>query len=769
LNRINNLTISEKMEEIIIPIAISAISIFLPIYHLYCGGLGEPESTLFRVTHLSFILILACLVYPLKKKRTAIDFILIFIVIFSLIYIIRDTDAWYMKLGNLTTFDKILGILYIIVVLEATRRVVGWPMVILAIFFIFNARFGNFFPGVFYGAPHSWDFVVDILFVQELGIFGIPIMVTASYVFLFIILGQLFLKLGVADLFIDVALALTGTQKGGPAKAAVVSSAMVGSISGSAVANVVTTGTFTIPLMKKVGYKSQFAGAVEAAASTGGQIMPPIMGTAAFIIAQFLGIPYLAVVKAAILPGIFYFFSVFCMVHFEALKQGLASLPRAELPNLRLIVKRKWYLFIPIFVLLYILLSGSSVIKAAFWSIITTMLIGIINKNSHKMTPRLLMSAFNDASFTAIQVSVACACAGIIIGAIQISGLGNRFSGAVIEASGGNLWIALVYVMIASLILGMGMTSTAVYITLASVVIPSLVKFGVYPIGAHLFAFYYGVISVITPPVALAAYAAAGLAGSNPNKTGYQAFKIAGAAYILPFLFVYRPEMLMIGNYFSIIRCIFCLIFGVITLSSALEGWFFREVNYLERFLLVVNGILFLKADVYSNVGGILLFLLIIIIQKKTKYSFSFKSTKKTLSWLNSFDLSGFFHKSGSFFNFKAKFVKKNLKIEKKAPINTACKDISFFSPFSDYSEGYFKDISHPKMKRIIKLEWLVLLIGVFLVFCIKKCNLMLENYNLFLIIMLVSSVLISILFWVSINKFVFKKILDKTLGGKIK
>jgi len=457
--------------------------------------------------------------------------------------------------------------------------------------------------------------------MRENGIYGIPLMVMATYIFLFILFGAILMESGAGRFFINLALALTGSRRGGPAKASIVSSALMATVSGSAVANVVTTGTFTIPLMKKIGYRPRFAAAVEACSSSGGQIMPPVMGAAAFIIAEFLSIPYLKVCLAAFFPAILYFFSIFIMVHFEAAKHDLAMLEKEELPNAKEELKRGGHLFISLAVIIGLLVVGYTPMYAAFWAIVSVLALSFMKKET-RMSPQRLLSALEDGATKAIPVSIACACAGIIIGSVFVSGLGLKFTNLIVTIAAGRLWMALFLTMVASLILGMGLTTTAVYITVAALVIPALVKMGVEPIAAHLFAFYFGLVSAITPPVALAAFAAAGIANSNPMETGFTSFRLGIAKYILPFVFVYGPGLVFVGSWIEILRAIVATTLGLFALTIVTEGWLYESVPIGIRALMFIPAVLLFLPHVHYNLVGVVVFIVLVgYLKKKSRTS----------------------------------------------------------------------------------------------------------------------------------------------------
>jgi TRAP transporter 4TM/12TM fusion protein len=576
------------------------LSIALSVYHLFVAYAGSLEAHAFRSTHLAFVMILCFLLRPLGRNKWtdpkngwfAIDLLCALLTLAVQIYTLWDLDAFIFRRGDLSQMDIYVGTVMLILLLEATRRAVGWAMVIIAGFFLIQTALSDHFFGIFYGPPSSWFTVIDYLFMRENGIYSIPLMVMATYIFLFILFGAILVRSGAGRFFINVALALTGSKVGGPAKASVVSSCLMATVSGSAVANVVTTGSFTIPLMKRVGYRDYFAGAVEACASSGGQIMPPVMGAAAFVIAEFLNLPYLKVAVAGLFPAMIYFFSIFIMVHFEARKRNLATISAAELPNLKEEIKRGGHLFLSIAVIIILMVIGYTPMFAAFWAIISILVLSFLRPET-RMRPVDILSALEEGARLAVSVSVACAAAGIIIGCVFVSGLGLKFTNLIVTTAAGVLPIALILTMIASLILGMGLTTTAVYITLAALVIPALVKMGVVPIAAHFFAFYYGLVSAITPPVALASFAAAGIAGSNPMQTGFHSLRLGIAKYILPFVFVYAPGMVFVGSLNEILFGIVGGFAGIYALTITTEGWCVDKVAWPMRILMAFCALLF--------------------------------------------------------------------------------------------------------------------------------------------------------------------------------
>jgi TRAP transporter 4TM/12TM fusion protein len=567
-----------------LPVAVavtcSILSIALALLHLFVAEFGIPDSRSFRSTHLTVMLVLAILLNPLGREswrdplRTpgapadpwrvsafAIDLVLIALGLLVQVYTLWDVEEFQAREAALLPSDVVMGAILVVLVLEATRRTVGWAMVILALFFILHSLYAPYFFGLLYGPPTSLERYIDVIFLRTEGIFGIPIYVASTYILLFILFGSILIRSGAGRFFIDLAVALTGHRTGGPAKASVVASAFMGTVSGSAVANVVTTGSFTIPMMIRLGFRPRFAAAVEACASSGGQITPPIMGAAAFIIAEFLQVPYLWVIVAAVIPTFLYFATVYFMVHLEAEKRGVTKIDRDRLPKFGQVLVRGWHLLLSLGILIGLLVSGFTPMLAAFWAIVTLVALSFVNPST-RMSPVDLFAALESGVRSALPVTIACACAGIIIGSMFVSGLGLKFTNSVIDLSGGSLLGLLVLTALAGIVLGMGMTTTAVYITVAALIVPSLIEIGVVPIAAHLFAFYYGVVSAITPPVALASFAAAALAGTPPMST-----------------------LLFEGPLWLTAYSAVAALAAVGALSVALEGWYCGAVPAHQRVL----------------------------------------------------------------------------------------------------------------------------------------------------------------------------------------
>jgi TRAP transporter 4TM/12TM fusion protein len=461
----------------------------------------------------------------------------------------------------------------------------------------------------------TWNRILTRMYLTDNGIFGVTLMVSASYVFMFILFGSFLNKTGAAKFFNDFALAFAGGLRGGPAQVAVIASGLMGTISVSSQSNVATTVSFTIPLMKEVGYKPKFAGAVEAAASTGGILMPPIMGAASFMMASFLGIPYLKVMAAGIIPAIFYYFAIMIMVNFEAKKYDLKGIPQDKLPKLKDVMKYQGHMMLPIVMILFLLVKGLTPIYAAFFGLITTVLTSMLRKST-RMNLKRFLEALEEGAKSAVPVATACAVVGFIVGVVSMTGLGQAVAHNIMQLSGGQLWMALILVMIASIFLGMGLPATACYIITASIAAPALVKMGVNPLAAHFFAFYYGTLSAVVPPVALTSYTAAGIAGANPTDVAFNGFKLAFAGIIIPFMFVYSPILLMQNvTLIKLVTVIVTGVIGIICLGASAEAYMRTSMNALERVLAFAAAILMVKPGTLTDLIGVALMICVVIFQ----------------------------------------------------------------------------------------------------------------------------------------------------------
>ena len=599
----------------------TAILLCFTLFQLYTSILGTFPAQLQRMIHLGFVITLAFLLYPAtakgsRKKIAILDYIFSGMFFCIIAYYLVNYNAIINRSGSYNQLDVIVGIVGIILVLEACRRVVGWPIVIIAAVFISYAYFGRSIPGFLNHRGYGIERIATHLFYTTEGIIGLPLGTCATFIFLFILFGAFLEKTGIGQFFIDIANSIAGFAAGGPAKVAVLTSALQGTISGSSVSNTVSTGSFTIPLMKSLGYKPEFAAAVEAAASTGGQIMPPIMGAAAFLIAEAVGVPYLEVAKAAIIPALLYFTGIWMMIHLEAKKLGLVGIPREKLPKALPILKERGHLLLPIIVIIVLLAMDKSPIYAATRGIIAAVIAPYLRKSTHVPLKDLFEALINGARNI---ISVACACgvAGMIVGIVTLTGVGLKLGGGLIMAAGGMVSLTLFFTMITSLILGMGVPTTANYLITSTIAAPIVMQLGVPPLAAHLFTFYFGILADITPPVALAAYAGSAIAKGNPFKTGVQATKLAIAGFIIPYIFVMNPALIMIDTtVMEVVRITITSLIGMFGISGGMTGWVYGYANPLERIILVLGGLLLINPTVMTDIAGVGVITAILMYQK---------------------------------------------------------------------------------------------------------------------------------------------------------
>ena len=591
---------------------ITLVALGMCAFHLYTAQFGLYSAMVQRPIHLVFACILVFLIFPAGRAKASEkwrpwlllwDLVLIGLTIWSLAHLSLSYKSLVMRGGMATTADLWLGGAILLLVLECTRRIMGPALPIITLVAVAYTLWGHYIPGLWGHRPIDLELLISYQYLTTEGLFTIPLGVSASFIFIFILFGAFLVASGTGDFFISFANALAGHLRGGPAKVAVLASATFGSISGSAVANVMSTGSFTIPLMKKIGYKPKFAGAIESVASTGGQFMPPVMGAAAFIIADMLGIAYLEVCKAALIPSVLYFFALLWMIHMEALRRGLRGLSKEELPDFWKVCRSGGHLLIPAAVLVALLVYGYSPMKSGFWSIGAVLLISAIKKAT-RMGWRQIITALEKGARGSLEVALACACAGIVIGTVTQSGLGLKFSSLVVQASSGSLFFSLVFVMIASLILGMGLTTSAAYILTVILAGPVLIKLGVAPLAAHMFVFYYACLSCITPPVALAAFAGAGIAGSRPFATGFESMRLAAIAYLVPFIFVYHPVLIWQGAWWNIALSFVSAMMGCMAIGSALMGFMLVKTNLIWRAVLLGSAFLLIMPGYKTDLIG---------------------------------------------------------------------------------------------------------------------------------------------------------------------
>ena len=594
--------------------AIVVLSMAMCVFHFYSTYYGQAEVHTHRSTHLAFMLILAFLFFPLGRRHWSDPLGWPFLVdagflaialgaqLYTLVSLNRFVDPGY----SVTTTDVVVGTLLITAVLEAARRTVGWGLTLTAMFFLLQTWQADKFVSLLYGPPNSWTSMVESFFGKEEGLYGIPVGIMSSVLILFIIFAAFLSMTGIGDFFVRLATALAGRMTGGPAKVSVFSSALLGTISGSGVANVMMDGVFTIPMMKRIGYTATFAAAVEAVASIGGQIMPPIMAAAAFIMSDFVGVPFRQVALAATIPAVLYFFCVFVTVDFEARRLGLRKVPREEMPDLRATLRHDGYLLLPLVALIWYLYQGFSEEMSALMAVGTTFLVSFVRRRS-ALGPVRLLKAFESGAQAGVTVAMAVAAAGLIIGCLFLSGIGMKFSYMLMTLSGGQLWVALIYTTFAAILLGLSLPTTAVYLTLAIIVAPGLVQMGVPKMAAHMFIFYMGVTSDLTPPTCLSPFAAAAIAGSPPMATAWQAMRLGAVLFIVPFMFVYSPELLMLGSWPEILFAFARAGLGIFCLAAGLQGWLRRRATALERALLIAAGILLVVPNLMADAGGLVL------------------------------------------------------------------------------------------------------------------------------------------------------------------
>ncbi|RLJ86547.1 TRAP transporter permease [Planococcus citreus] len=609
--------------------AIAAIAIAYSLYHLWVTFNPLPALQA-RSIHVAVGMGLVFLVYPAFKKqdKTRIPFYDWILFLFSLAtagYLIYEYDAIMTTRGGIpNTLDIIMAIATVVLVLEAARRVTGIILPILALVFLVYPFISHFLwmPDMLMTRPFDLGDIFGQLYLKTEGLYSTAISASLQFIFLFILFGAFLAKSGMGQLFNDLAMALAGSKQGGPAKVAVISSGFMGSINGSAIANVVGTGAFTIPLMKKIGYNKNFAGAVEASASVGGQILPPIMGASAFIMAETTGIAYGTIALAALLPAVLYFLGVIMQVHFRAGKDSLRGIPKADLPRTKEVLKEKGHLLLPIVGLVFMLYTGMPIAYAAFYTIVLTVVVAAFRKST-RMGVRDILEALENGARQSLSVMIACAVVGIIIGVVSLTSFGTVMTSAITAFGAGSLFWTLFLTMLASIVLGMGLPSIPAYIITATMTAPALAEFGIPVLVAHLFVFYFGIFANITPPVALAAFAGAGVSGGDPMRTGFNALKLAIAGFIIPYLFVYNPAMLMIDTtdvavnatefalppILEIIMITITAIIGIIALSAAAEGYFQTRMNVVTRILLGIGALMTIFPETLTDTIGLIIVL----------------------------------------------------------------------------------------------------------------------------------------------------------------
>src|SRR5690625_5027990 len=614
---------------------VGGLSIALTLFHLYTALTGSRPTLIQGSIHVGGAVAIIFLLYPARKKPLGAptgavwkdfllgrgrgvpwyDFVLSVLGLAANLYIVYRYDFLRSPQPGIfgyDTIDYVVAIMGIVLVLEATRRCVGLPIVIVAGTAFLYGVFGNYSP-LFRHSGNDFTDYAATTFLETGAIFGTPIQVSSTFIYLFLLFAVVLIQTNIGTYFTDLAFRAAGRYTGGPAKAAVAASGLQGMVSGSSVANTVASGSFTIPMMKKSGFKPHAAAATEATASTGGQLMPPIMGAAAFIMAEYTGVPYSEIIIIAIIPALLYFLGVMLSAHFEAKREGLGGMAKADLPSMRSLVTRI-DLILPLVVIVYMLLSGSSPARAALWGIGVAFALSFLRKET-RLSPRGIVELMIAGARTALPVIAACASAGIVAGTVTNTPLGQRLGRGVIELAGGNFAMVLILTMLACLVLGMGLPTTANYVVTATVAAPILVEFGVELIAAHMFVFFFGILADVTPPVCLAAFAGAGIARSNPLRTGVTALRLAVAGFLIPYVFVLQPAMLLQGDWQEIPIPLLTVIAGMVSLAAGMAGHFLIRVNHLERVLLIAGGVALVYPGVLISTVGLLLVIVTAVLQ----------------------------------------------------------------------------------------------------------------------------------------------------------
>lgn len=593
----------------------SVIAVGLAIFQIYfTAGFGIIDSQLLRTIHLGIVLALVFLYFPPKKLQEgerehpgwlALDLVLICGAFATAYFLASDID-YYMEriryVDPVSDAETVCATAAVLLVLEATRRVAGLPLVIVASAFLAYGLGGQYLPGILRHDGVTYKMLCEQLYLVTEGLYGIPLAVSSTMIFAFVMFGCFLQRAGLGQVFLDLACVLTRRSKGGPAKVSIFASALFGSISGSAVANVYSTGTFTIPLMKRVGYRPEFSGAVEAVASSGGLIMPPVMGSIAFVMAEYTGISYLSICKAALLPAVLYYLSLFTMIHFEALRYGLGGTPSDLIPELRSI-KRKLYYLAPLALLIVLMLAGRSIIFSALLACAAVVALSFLSPET-RLTPARFLAAMENAAANLLMIAACCACVGIVIGVVTMTGFGFSFVNLMGSLAQVHIGIFLLVLAGTCVIFGMGLPSLPAYILVATFGAPALVQAGVPVLAAHLFVMYFAISSGITPPVCLVAYAGAAIADAPPMKTGFTAFKLGIAAFIVPFIFIFEPALLLMGDWATILQAVFTAVLGVVCLASSMQGWLFTESSPAERVMMFVAGIVLVYPGLLTDLIG---------------------------------------------------------------------------------------------------------------------------------------------------------------------
>ena len=604
--------------------AVFVIGLVMSLFHIYVLAFRAIDPWYFRTLHVVFGGILIFALVPGwrgagRKSPHLVDYLLILMLVAPTTYMFIDFDDWIYRVGVVpTNWDFFFSALFVISVWEMARRATGWPLAILAALFVLYAHFGNYLPGLFYHKGYSWPRIATYLFSLD-GILSLPVLASAHYIFLFVLFGAFVEASGAGKFFVDFARCAAGRLRGGPAKVSIISSALIGTASGSSVANVVVDGVFNIPLMKASGFRAAVAGAVEAMNSTGGQIVPPVMGAGAFLMAEILGVPYPQVALAAVIPALMYFTSAYWMIDFYSASAGLRGMKREELPVFRRLMAEKGYLLVPLIVLLVsLMVLMYSPYRSALYAIVCLIVMSWVRKITRMGFKDIVQTLANGARGS-MEIIATCAVAGVIVGVLSQTGLGQKFAMIIFNYSGGNLLLALIFTMVIAIILGMGMPTTAAYAIAASVLAPALVReFQVPPMAAHLFIFYYACMSALTPPVALASFAAAAIASARSWDVGVQGMRFALAGFLVPFMFIYGPAMVLQGSGLEIALSIVTGLLGTMSLGASVQGWLLVRATPLQRVILLIAALALIKPGWLTDLIGFGLLLLIVGLQYLT-------------------------------------------------------------------------------------------------------------------------------------------------------
>jgi TRAP transporter 4TM/12TM fusion protein len=596
-----------------VAIAIAILAVGLSVFHIWAAIAITPPALRFRSAHVAFVVPLTFLTLSFRKanngRPSKVDLALAAVSLVPCLYLwifYDDIISRWARVTDLTSIQVVFGVMLIVLVLEGSRRAVGPPLPIIALIAIAYAYLGPYIPGPLRHGGYSFHDIIEQLYLLTEGIFGPPIAVSARFLVIFILFGAFLTQAGAGTFFTDLASSLVGDTRGGVAKVSVLSSSLFGTISGASVANVAVTGTFTIPAMVRAGFPPRVAGAVESVASSGGSLMPPIMGAAAFLVVEFTGIPYGEVIQRAIIPALLYYISIFAFIHFESLKRGIHA-PAEEAPPAFTVLKTLGHVvIIPTGVMVYMILSGFTPTYAAWVAIVLILVMSMLRKSS-RLGPRKILAALHDGGVRVVPVAMACACAGIVTGMILLTGIGLRMSTMLLSAFGHSMFLLLFVTMLAAIVLGMGMPSPAAYVIAATLLAPALVEFGIPVIAAHLFVFYFAILSAITPPVALAAFTASSISGANPMSTGFTAFRFGIVSFIIPYFFVYTTEFLLIGAPLRIGMAFVTGVVGVIGIAVAMQGFWRVQIRLIERIPVLAGSLLLVSPGLRTNLLGVAL------------------------------------------------------------------------------------------------------------------------------------------------------------------